>query len=191
MTESGCKVKEIEEYFSSHNRLGYSILAQSPLSQPIVHRNVANYRKLFQISKDVPIPNYAGEEGLVFIKQAEGQLIESYKQVIGDIPPWNKIGGDKFSRKYASESNYLYVIRAFSEDNTQNYLVSKSMLRELTANATYEWFEMQLHSIRVLMLSAGMSFEEAVIMQLKMNPYFVEQWKRIVDSKYLEKVLVV
>lgn len=190
-TEIGCKLKQIQEYFSSHERLGYSILVQSPLSQPVVHRNEVLYRKFFDITKDMPIPNYAGEEGLEFIRQAEGQLIESYRQVTGGFPPWNKIGGDKFSRKYASENNYLYVVKAFSEGSVKNYLVSRSTIRELAESATFEWLETQLHGLRMMMLTMEMTFEESVNMQLKLNPYFADQWKRIIDSNYLEKELII
>ena len=114
ISENACKFKQIRSYFSLHERLGYSILVQSPLSQPIVHRNKEQYQDFLNIPQGSPIPNYAGEEGLEHIRQAEGQLIESYKQIVGSVPPWNKIGGDVFSRKYATRSNYLHVVRAFS-----------------------------------------------------------------------------
>lgn len=78
-TKIGNKNKQINKYFSIYDRLGYSILVQSPLSQPIVNRNASIYRKFLGISKDIAIPNYAGEEGLDFIREAEGQLIESYR----------------------------------------------------------------------------------------------------------------
>lgn len=188
--ENACKIKQIQRYFEDHERLGYSILVQSPLSQPIVHRNETLYRKFLDAPRGMPVPNYAGEEGLEFIRQAEGQLIESYKLVTGDIPPWNKIGGDVFSRRYASENNYLYVVRAFSSGATDNFLLSRSTLRELAENATYEWFEVQLHGLRMMMLTMGMTFEGAVNIQLKMNPYFEAQWNRIVETKYLDKKLV-
>ena len=188
--ENACKIRQINDYFSNYERLGYSILVQSPMSQPIVHRNEAKYRKFLETPKDMPIPNYAGEEGLTFIKQAEGQLIESYKMMVGDVPPWNKIGGDTFSRKYASEGNYLYVVEAFSKGTPDNFLVSRSTLRELAENATYEWFETQLHGLRMMMLTMKMSFEEAVATQLKHNPYFESQWKRIIETEYLKKKLV-
>lgn len=98
ISENACKFKQIQSYFSQHERLGYSILVQSPLSQPIVHRNKEQYRNFMNAPKGSPIPNYAGEEGLEHIRQAEGQLIESYKQIVGTVPPWNKIGGDVFSK---------------------------------------------------------------------------------------------
>ena len=188
--ENACKICQIKDYFSNYERLGYSILVQSPMSQPIVHRNEVKYRKFLETPKNMPIPNYAGEEGLIFIKQAEGQLIESYKMVIGDIPPWNKIGGDKGSRKYASAGNYLYVVEAFSRGTPENFLVSRSTIRELAENPTYEWFETQLHGLRMMMLNMKTTFEEAVAAQLKLNPHFESQWKRIIETNYLNKSLV-
>ncbi len=191
ISENACKIKQIQEYFSEHERLGYSILVQSPMSQPIVHRNEALYRKFLDIPNGMPIPNYAGEEGLEHIRQAEGQLIESYRRVVGDIPPWNKIGGDVSSRRYASENNYLLVVQAFSQGTTDNYLISRSTIRELADNATYEWFETQLHGLRMMMLTMRMTFEDAVYWQHKFNPYFEDQWNRIIDTHYLEKKLIV
>ena len=191
ISENACKFKQIRSYFSLHERLGYSILVQSPLSQPIVHRNKEQYQDFLNIPQGSPIPNYAGEEGLEHIRQAEGQLIESYKQIVGSVPPWNKIGGDVFSRKYATRSNYLHVVRAFSNGTPDNYLVSRATIRELSENPTYEWFEMQLHGLRMMMLSCGMSFEQAVAFQMKVDPYFEDQWNRIVSSKYLDKKLIV
>lgn len=136
ISENACKFKQIRSYFSLHERLGYSILVQSPLSQPIVHRNKEQYQDFLNIPQGSPIPNYAGEEGLEHIRQAEGQLIESYKQIVGSVPPWNKIGGDVFSRKYATRSNYLHVVRAFSNGTPDNYLVSRATIRELSENPT-------------------------------------------------------
>lgn len=43
--KEGSKQKKIEEYFSKNERLGYTIFAKSPLSQPLVHRNKTLYEK--------------------------------------------------------------------------------------------------------------------------------------------------
>ena len=42
----------------------------------------------------------------------------------------------------------------------------------------------------MMMLTMKMSFEEAVATQFKVNPYFESQWKRIIESDYLNKSLV-
>ena len=186
--DSACKYKQIKEYFSKNERIGYSILVQSSMAQPIVHRNESTYRNIFKLSKKEPIPNYASEEGIEFIKQAEGQLIESYKKVKGTIPQWNKIGGDIFSRKYASQDNFQYIIQAFSNVMENNILVSKATIRELAENSIYEWFEIQLHGVRVLMISLHISFVEAIDIQINNNPLFKNEWQKIVDSKYLKRL---
>lgn len=191
IANNACKYEQIQEYFQTHERLGYTILVQSTLSQPIVHRNEKMYRDFLNVPKGISVENYAGEEGLENIRRAEGQLIEAYKMVVGDIPPWNKIGGDIQGRKAATEGNFLQIVKAFSEGNTKNYLVSRSSLRELAENPTYEWFELQLHGLRMLMLNMRMSFDEAVKAQLLLNPYFEDNWKRIIEMKYLDKILEV
>lgn len=189
--DGACKYKQIHDYFRTHEKLGYSILVQSPLSQPIVHRNENRYRKFLNAPKGMPIPNYAGEEGLEYIRTVEGQLIESYKMTTGDFPPWNKIGGDVFSRKYASFNNYQLVVEAFAKGTPKNLLVSRSSIRELAENATYTWFEEQLHGLRMMVLTMRMSFDEARETQKQLNPYFQDQWDRIIKSEYLDKELTI
>ena len=189
--EGACKYQQIQNYFNLHEKLGYSILLQSPLSQPIVQRNEKLYRKFLDAPKSSPIPNYAGEEGLEYIRTAEGQLIESYRMSTGDIPPWNKIGGDVSSRKYASLNNYQFVVEAFARGTSENFLLARCTIRELVESATYTWFEVQLHSLRMMMLALRISFNEAVEAQKKFNPYFQDQWNRIIESRYLEKELII
>jgi hypothetical protein len=188
--DNASKYQQIQEYFKTHEKLGYSILVQSSLNQPIVHRNAEVYRKFLDAPKGTPIPNYAGEEGLEYIRVAEGQLIESYKISAGDLPPWNKIGGDVFSRKYASSNNFLLVVEAFSKGTPENLLVSRSTIRELAENATYTWYENQLHGLRMMMLTMRMSFSEAIKTQQATNPFFQNQWDRIIESKYFKKKLL-
>ena len=43
----------------------------------------------------------------------------------------------------------------------------------------------------MMMLSLKMSLEDAVAFQMRVNPYFEEQWNRIIDTKYLDKELTV
>ena len=191
IAENACKIQQINDYFSTKDRLGYSIIVQSPLSQPIVNRNQELYRKFLKLPHNSPVQNYAGEEGLQYIREIEGQLIESYKLITGDIPLWNKIGGDVRSRHYANEDNYYYVIKALSNQTHHNLLVSKSTIRELAESATYTWYETQLHGLRIMMIYLKYSFDEAIEAQLKMNPYFKGQWDRIISDKYLEKTLIV
>lgn len=189
--DNACKYQQIQEYFKNHKRLGYTILVQSPLSQPIVQRNEKLYRKFLEKPKGIPIENYAGEEGLEHIRLAEGQLIEAYRLALKKIPPWNKMGGDVHARKSATKGNYLQIVRAFSSSDTHNFLVSRSTIRELAKSPTYEWFEVQLHGLRMMMLTMGFSYQDALNAQLTFNPWFQTILDRIKDEKYMEKELIV
>jgi len=191
MGDTSCKYNQIREYFQYKKKLGYSILVQSPLSQPITHRNEQMYRKFLNKPKGMPIENYAGEEGKDNIRRAEGQLIEAYKLATGDIPKWNKVGGDIRGQKSATKNNYYQIVQEFSQINTANFLVSKSSISELAENPTYEWFENYLHGIRMMMLTMGMTYDESVSFQMKFNPYFKENMDRIMNEKYFEKQLCI
>lgn len=184
-----CKYEQIQKYFSENERLGFSILTQSPLSQPITHRNEKLYRKFLNVPQGIPIENYAGEEGKENIRRAEGQLIEAYRLAKGDIPKWNKMGGDLRGKSSATKNNYIQIVRAFSRKESSSLLVAKSTIRELSQNATYAWYENYLHGIRMMMLTMGMSFDESVKFQKRFNPYFEENMKRIESDKYMEKSL--
>lgn len=187
--DNACKYQQIQDYFKTHQKLGYTILVQSPLSQPIVQRNEDMYRKFLDRPKGIPVGSYVGEEGLEHIRLAEGQLIEAYRLSTGDIPPWNKIGGDVYARKFATKGNFTQIIRAFSEADTHNFLVSRSTIRELAENPTYEWFEVQLHGLRMMMLTMGFSYQEALDAQLTFNPWFQTIIDRINNEDYIKKEL--
>lgn len=189
--DNACKYQQIQNYFKTHKKLGYTILVQSPLSQPIVQRNEKMYRKFLEKPKGMPIGSYVGEEGLEHIRLTEGQLIESYRISTGDIPPWNRMGGDIYARKFATEGNFLQIIQAFSSGHTKNPLVSRSSIRELAENPTYEWFEVQLHGLRMMMLTMGFSYQNALNLQLKFNPWFQTIIDRIEKNNYMEKELIV
>ena len=78
-TEEGCKFQQIQEYFKTHEKLGYTIFVQSPLSQPLAHRNKDSYEKLAK-DHNSPFRNYMNEQGINDIKRVEGILIEAYRR---------------------------------------------------------------------------------------------------------------
>ncbi len=133
----------------------------------------------------MPIGNYAGEEGLEHIRLAEGQLIEAYRISSGNIPSWNKIGGDVYACKFATQGNLRQIVKAFSQADTHNFLISKSSIRELAESPTYEWFEVQLHGLRMMMLTMGYSYQGALDAQLTFNPWFQTILDRIENEKYI------
>ena len=90
--EEGSKQKQIEEYFSKNERLGYTIFVQSPLSQPLVHRNKKMY-EAFAAENNSPVQDLLSDQGRDDIKRVEGILIEAFRKRYGHLPPWNTIGG--------------------------------------------------------------------------------------------------
>lgn len=189
MQEEGCKFQQIQEYFETHEKLGYTIFVQSPLSQPLVHRNKDLYEKM-AMEHNSPIQNYTNEQGINDIKRVEGILIESYRRANGSFPPWNKVGGSIEGQSRVMENN-INIVKSFS--NPQMYevnpIVSRSTIRELSNNPTYEGFESFLHAVRMIVLIMGFDFTDALLLQNKFDRY--GWYKRICDEGYLNKELIV
>jgi len=188
---AACKYLQIQRHFECHEKLGYTIMTQSPLFQPIVYRNEKKYRKFLDKPKGSPIEDYAGEEGIEHIRKAEGQLLEAYRLVKGNLPLWNKVGGDRDARKMSTVNNYLQIIRAFSVSDENNFLVSKSTIRELAQNSKYEWFEVNLHALRTMMLTMGVSYQDALEFHLILTPSYRSMFDFIEKENYLMKRLII
>lgn len=181
ISSSGSKYKKIKNYFETNEKIGYSIFVQSSLSQPDVARN-----KKFEMRDFENI----GNEGIEYIKNIEGQLIEAYKLANNRLPLWNEIGGSALTRKYSTVNNYHQIVQNFAINGLQNPIVAKCTIRELSSNPSFEMFEEQLHGIRILMFNHGLSFKEAVSFELKSNIYFSDYWQRILEDDYLEKKII-
>lgn len=140
-----CKVEKIHEYFEKNEKIGFSILVQSIISQPFTTR-----LKRRKKSKLEPYPSYKdvyGDEGIESIKYQEGLLIETYKQTNGKIPEWNKMNGAKSGQKSAKLKHYE-SLKIISNQN-KHLLLSKSSLFEIAETPTFERFENFLHSVRI------------------------------------------
>ena len=109
--KEGSKQKQIEEYFSKNERLGYTIFVQSPLSQPLVHRNRGMYEK-FAKQQNSPVEDMLSEQGRDDIKRVEGILIESFRRKYGHFPPWNSIGGSSAGQTKVMENN-INIVKSF------------------------------------------------------------------------------
>lgn len=182
---NACKKKQIDEYFKTKEKLGYSIFVQSTLSQPITHRNKEQYKGF--LGEDFSIEDYVGKEGEEHIKQVEGILIEAYRKANGKFPKWNRIGGSIDGQESATIGNYA-IVKSFN-DFKPNPLVARSTLREISKNPTYERYENFLHAIRMDMLHKGSSFGEALEFYKQMD--FINTYDNIEKDRYLYKSVVV
>lgn len=156
------KKNQIEKYFQKNERLGYSIFVQSPLSQPLVHRNKKDY-EVFARQEGAPVEDMLSYQGKDDIKHVEGILIEAYKNKHGQFPPWNKVGGSIEGQSRVMPKNYN-IVKSFCKPNEyyMNPIVSRSTLQELSNNAEYAAYENYLHAVRMNILIHGMEYEDVL-----------------------------
>lgn len=186
---SSSKYAKIEEYFESNERLGYTIFVQSPLSQPLTHRNKATYKK-FAEQLHSPVEDMLSDQGKEDIKQVEGILIEAYRKRNGHYPPWNEMGGSKSGQQVVMENNYN-IVRSFCtpDEYYRNPIIARSTIRELSENPTYAGFENYLHAVRMNILIHGMEYPDALKFT---NDFDNFGWyKKIEEVGYNLKKLVV
>lgn len=187
--KDGSKQKKIEEYFSRNERLGYTIFVQSPLSQPLVHRNQEVYKQ-FAEQANAPIEDMMSEEGKDNIKIVEGILIEAYRKKHGHFPPWNDVGGSVVGQQRVMEDNINIVNSFCTPDNYAiNPIVSRSTIRELSQNAEWAWYENYLHVARMYMLTLRMEYNDAFALLRKNDS--INTYERMEASGYLKKRLIV
>lgn len=187
--KEGSKQKQIEDYFSKNERLGYTIFVQSPLSQPLVHRNKAMYEK-FAKQQNSPVEDMLSEQGRDDIKRVEGILIESFRRKYGHLPPWNSIGGSTIGQTRVMENN-INIVKSFcTPDNYAiNPIVSRSTIREVSQNPEWAWYENFLHGARMNLLMLGMEYNDALELINKNDTFGT--YERMKNAGYLRKRLIV
>ena len=187
MDIKGCKYSQINQYFKSYDKLGYTIFVQSPLSQPLVHRNKELFEKMAS-EHNSDIKDYTNSQGIKDIKRVEGILIEAYRKSYGDFPKWNKVGGSIQGQNKVKKNN-INIVKSFCspQDININPIMSRSSIRELSSNPTYERYESFLHSVRMLVLLFGMDYPEALQFINNTDPY--NCYEEIKNSGYLTKSL--
>lgn len=187
--KEGSKQKQIEDYFSKNERLGYTIFVQSPLSQPLVHRNRKAYEKFAQ-ELNSSIEDMISEQGRDDIKRVEGILIEAFRRKFGHFPPWNNMGGSTAGQARVMENN-INIVKSFCQPDNYalNPIVSCSTIRELSENPEWAWYENYLHAARINLLMLGMEYYEALEFVNKNDT--LGTYERMKESGYLRKRLIV
>lgn len=208
-----CKRREIEAYFRDRPRLGYSVMVQSPMDQPPSADDLEALADMYDDAFDADATDLfgGGENAAV----AEGMLLDLHEKLGGRIPPWNKQHGVQRGRGRRSLSTVRDRIRtaeAFArtgkapEDhaseppyelllNLTGYELSdlnaKSSLREIAANTAICEHEEFLHGVRMLMVSRGCTFNDAVGLQRRFNEFARQQLEMMQADGYLGRVPVV
>jgi hypothetical protein len=152
-----CKHYKIKDWFKSHDKLGYSVLVQSSLSQASCKR----FNIRFDLPKDEMERQHgelimAGHEAIV---STEGLLIEAHKKAKGILPRWNNVGGSISGGKKAT-ARHIYLLKLFSGE-LDDWMISRKSIMQLFQNPTYEKWENYLHAIRSHAIITQSSFNEA------------------------------
>ena len=187
----GCKVKQVEGYFATKDRIGYSIIVQSAMCHPTTREDEGIILSVLDDDDDAATVDvsdiFEARENIVL---AEGMLIDMFERLGDRLPKWNKIRGSKRGRKrrsFFSAFNPLRAIPAIlagkswkqieSEKATQgppyelvlnlegselSDLNARATLREIADKATFCGHELLLHGIRMLIVSQRFPFDRAL-----------------------------
>jgi hypothetical protein len=177
--ERGCKVRQIEDWFSQHPALGFSCFVQSPLAQVNTHRERDRFRRA---AHDEEMP--AGmidnpPDGLESAAVLEGQMLETFRILQGSLPPWNKVGGNAFGAAHAIEGtgDGLYLLM---EGDHPSLFRAQRTIRQLSRDPSATAFEMgPLHTARMETLLAATDERAGdtaiihTINRLRRNPIYI------------------
>lgn len=180
-SEKNCKKKEIDEYFKKKDKLGFSIMLQSSLSQPITSSNKSKFKKSLMNNQEYvnDISQYAKSH----ISTLEGVNIETFNKKFGYLPKWNKIRGSFYGTINSSLDDY--ELTELFTPIKPNFNVSRATLRELHNNRDYYLYESHLHSIRI----CNTSIDNAIKLQQQMGMGII--WDEILLKNYLNKPIII
>ena len=128
----GNKRKQIAEYFSRSERLGFTILIQSKA-----------ITLMEQIQELNPM---MGASAARTIAVGEGQLIEMHRLAYGTRPPWNRTGGSRGGKRYATPAPALLELLAARRESL---FAARRTLRSIAGDFRLRLFEATIHASRM------------------------------------------
>lgn len=128
----GNKKREINDYFSRNQRLGFTIIIQSKA-----------IGLMEQIQKLDPT---MGATAARTIAVGEGQLIEMHRLVHGKWPAWNRTGGAASGKRYAKHAPALLELLAARRDSL---FAARSTLRTVADDLHVRLLEATIHASRM------------------------------------------
>jgi hypothetical protein len=176
-----CKKEQIAEYFKANEKLGYSIMLQSSLSQPATAKFKKEYKSCF--ASDPDLVESFGKDGRDNIKLLEGINLEAFRLKNGNLPMWNAMNGSSAGQQRATIRNYQ-LTELFAPVNP-NGNVSRVTLRELNNDGGFRAFECFLHGARISFYSFAKFLE---FNRMGGNGYIID---RLFNEAYLKRRLVV
>lgn len=213
-----CKREQIDEYFTTNERLGYSVMVQSSLMQPttkVDEKAIAKALLDDPFSDEVDLEDIFGAEESIAV--AEGMLLELHRQLGDKLPIWNKIGGSIAGRKRRSLYEYTAHMRAIQgilagklfediemeleeagfpfelllnlEGAELSVLNAHSTLREMSADPTTAYYETLLHGVRMLVATQLVPYETAMKLHERSCDTVQEYFDEMKAVGYLQKVV--
>jgi hypothetical protein len=150
---TACKVRQIDSYFEREEKLGFSAVVQSPLSQPLTYRFLASFGETWKNARPGEAEEAEGE--FRELRELEGRLLKGHVITHGLLPCWNEIAGARnASRAVVADDQTLDVMTG----RENSLLVARRPIRELAATSSLAWLETWLHTARfngVVRLSVG------------------------------------
>jgi hypothetical protein len=139
--------------------MAFSILAQSPMDQPMVLANRDDW--LDSATPDVfdAIKHQKGGERA---RRIEGAFIEASVKVLGQRPPWNHRDANSEGRDFARPDHYELVRYLSGVPST---LTSKYTIRELSNDPAACGLEEALHGARIFCLGEAVHQGKSEIKQ--------------------------
>lgn len=120
----GNKGREIDSHFASHELLGITVLVQS--------KAIAILEQVQQISL------LLGATASGLVATGEGQLIEIHRLVHGHRPRWNKTGGARDGKRWATQASGLLDVLALRRDSL---FTARAPLRTVADDLRVRFFE--------------------------------------------------
>lgn len=115
----GNKGAQINAWFHTHDRLGFSIVIQEGLADDGYGRYSAN---------------------------AEGQLLEGYRVLHGRFPPWNGIGGSRNGATFAGANTAAWFDAMTGR--TDSLFIARRTIRDLNDDYEADRYECTMHTSR-------------------------------------------
>lgn len=142
---SGCKREQIKEYFKNDcDRLGYSVLALSSLSQPSTHRQ----RKTLGLTEPelIQLNEALSEDAIDEIRALEGRMIALYARQFGKPLSWNVSPG-RLPRVSPDTQDGTLATAVGCFDCL---LQARKTIRQLAQDGEAMMFEEHLHGARLI-----------------------------------------
>jgi hypothetical protein len=142
----GSKREYIQQHFTDHEMLGFSVLVRSPNEQTSSGRFRKQLRRDFGTVKDLLEDPEVRSQTELEIAYAEGLAIQSLVLATGALPPWNRIFGTLDD--WAATMDRPDHTREFFTGRINTLLQARSTIRELDADPTATQFESVLLGAR-------------------------------------------